>query len=50
MYSYIRARIESKGHYGRTRDIILSMPEDVIAKIQEVILLNFGLRPRMTDS
>jgi cell division control protein 6 len=50
MYSYIRARIESKGHYGRTRDIILSMPEDVIAKIQEVILLNFGLRPRLTGS
>jgi len=43
MYSYIRARVESKGRYGRTRDIILNMPEDVITKIQEVVLLNFGL-------
>ena len=47
MYSYIRARMESRGHYGRTRDIILSMPEDVIAKIQEVILFNFGLGSRL---
>ena len=44
MYSYIRSRMEFKGRYGRTRDIILNMPADVITKIEDVVLLNFGLR------
>jgi cell division control protein 6 len=48
MYSYIRARMESKGRFGRTRHIILNMPEDVIAKVQDVVLLNFGLGSRLT--
>jgi len=44
MYSFLRARVESHGRYGRTREIVLDMPDDVIAKIYEVILLNFQLR------
>ncbi len=46
MYSLVRSRVLSKGRYGRTREIVLDLPEDVIAKIHDVILMNFDLPRR----
>ena len=43
IYSLIRSRIISKGRYGRTREIILGLPQELIRKIYEAILLNFEL-------
>ena len=43
MYSFLRSRILSKGRYGRTREIVLELPEDILTKIYEIILLNFNL-------
>jgi cell division control protein 6 len=50
MYSFLHARVESKGRYGRSRDIVLKMSEDVIAKIEDVVLRNFGLRTHGSKS
>ena len=48
MYSFIRARIQSRGRYGRTREIQIDLPDDVLARIHETILINFDLRGRAT--
>ena len=44
MYSFLRARVFSRGRYGRTRELMLDLPDDVIAKIHETILINLDLR------
>ena len=38
IYSLIRTRIISKGRYGRTREIILDMPESMIDRINEMLI------------
>ena len=38
IYSLIRTRIISKGRYGRTREIILDMPESMIDRIKEMLI------------
>ena len=43
IYTFVRARIESRGRHGRTRRITLELPENVVAKIHEIILGNFDL-------
>jgi len=43
-YSLLRARVLSKGRYGRTREIFLDLADDVIAQIRDAIRLNFDLR------
>ena len=44
MYSFLRCRIVSRGRYGRSREIALDLPEDVIVKVHDTILLRFDLR------
>jgi cell division control protein 6 len=41
MYAFLHARVQSRGRYGRTREIQLDLPDQLIAKIQDTILLNF---------
>jgi archaeal cell division control protein 6 len=48
IYSLIRSRVISKGRYGRTREIILDLPQELIRKIYAAILLNFQL-PKTSD-
>ncbi|MCD6393972.1 MAG: AAA family ATPase [Planctomycetes bacterium] len=38
IYSLIRTRIISKGRYGRTREILLDMPESMIDRINEMLI------------
>ena len=44
MYSLLRCRILSRGRYGRTREIVLDLPDELVGKIREAILMNFELR------
>ena len=44
MYSLLRSRVTSRGRYGRTREITLDLPEDLVDRIREAILLRFNLR------
>ena len=44
MYGFIRARIISKGRYGRTKEIGVGLSEDVSRKLRECILMNFDLK------
>ena len=44
LYSLLRSRIISRGRYGRTREIILDLPEELIDKIYNTTLMNFHLR------
>ncbi len=41
MYAFLHARVQSRGRYGRTREIQLDLPDQLIAKIHDTILLNF---------
>ena len=43
MYSLIRSRVQSRGRYGRTRQIVVDMSGGLTQKIQTAILLNFDL-------
>ena len=43
MYSLIRSRIHSRGRYGRTREILLGLPDTVIENIYKAVLENFDL-------
>lgn len=43
IYSLIQSRIISKGRYGRSREIILELPPDVIGKMHQAVLTNFDL-------
>jgi len=44
MYGFIRARIISKGRYGRTKEIGVGLSDDVARKLKECILMNFDLK------
>jgi len=44
MYSFLRTRLESKGRYGRTREISLDIPDGLASGIYNRILLNFDIR------
>ncbi len=44
IYALVRVRVLSRGRYGRTREIILELPAELISKIENVIMLNFQLR------
>ena len=43
MYSFLRTRVESRGRYGRTRQIVIDIPDDLTGRIYDTILLNFDL-------
>ena len=44
MYSLLRCRVLSRGRYGRSRQITLELPEELVGKIREAILMHFDLR------
>jgi len=48
MYSFLRSRVLSRGRYGRTREISLELPTQLVSKIEEAILMNFELRKQTT--
>lgn len=41
LYCLLRSRIVSRGRYGRTREIILDLPEELVDKIYQAILNKF---------
>jgi len=43
IYSMLRSRVLSRGRYGRTREIALDLPQELIDKIYSEILLNFQM-------
>ena len=43
MYSFLRSRVLSRGRYGRTREIVLELPSEMLNKIYQTILANFNL-------
>ena len=43
IYSLLRSRVLSRGRYGRTREIILDLPQGLTEKIHGRILLNFEI-------
>jgi archaeal cell division control protein 6 len=43
MYSLLRTRVLSRGRYGRTREITLDLPDNLVQKILETVLTNFEL-------
>lgn len=44
VYGFLNARIVSKGRYGRTREISLAVPDDVVGKLKETIELGFDMK------
>ena len=44
IYTFIRAKVISRGRYGRTREIVMDMPAELTDKIYNTILLNFQLK------
>ncbi|MHC4950458.1 MAG: hypothetical protein ACYTEU_05650 [Planctomycetota bacterium] len=44
MYTFIRARVLSKGRHGRTREIVMDLPHELIERIYNTVLLNFQLK------
>jgi cell division control protein 6 len=43
MFGLINASVKNKGHYGRTREITVSIPEPVIPKIKNILKEDLGL-------
>ncbi|MCK4342533.1 MAG: AAA family ATPase [Phycisphaerae bacterium] len=43
MYAFLHARVQSRGRYGRTREIQLDLPEQLISKIYDTILLSLDV-------
>ncbi|MFC1794579.1 hypothetical protein ACFL3Q_13430, partial [Planctomycetota bacterium] len=41
IYSLLRSRVISRGRYGRTREIILDLPQGLTEKIHTYVLSNF---------
>ena len=44
MYSVVRCRVLSKGRYGRTREVLLDLPQELVERIYSSLLLNLGAR------
>ena len=45
MACLVRSRVISKGRYGRTREIVLDLPAEVMGRMYEAILLHFEMAP-----
>ena len=44
IYSLLRSRVVSRGRYGRTREMTLDLPQELVDKIYSGILLNFEMQ------
>jgi cell division control protein 6 len=54
IYSLLRSRVLSRGRYGRTREIVLDLPQELTDRLYGQILLNFemygqGAQKKRTD-
>jgi len=45
MYGFIQARIFSHGRYGRTKEVTVNLPREILDKLKQVILMEFDLDP-----
>jgi cell division control protein 6 len=45
MYGFIQARVLSHGRYGRTKEIKVNLPETLVHKLKQVVLMEFDLNP-----
>jgi hypothetical protein len=45
MYGFIQARIFSHGRYGRTKEITVNLPREILDNLKQVILMEFDLNP-----
>jgi len=43
MYGFIQARVHSKGRYGRTKEIMVNLPQNIVNKLSQVVLMEFDL-------
>jgi len=43
MYGFIQARVLSQGRYGRTKQIMVNLPKELIDKLRQVVLMEFDL-------
>ena len=44
IYSLVRSRVLSRGRYGRTREIVLDLPQELIDRLYSQILQNFDMQ------
>ena len=44
IYSLLRSRVLSRGRYGRTREIMLDLSQELTDKLYSQILLNFEMQ------
>lgn len=45
MYGFIQARVQSRGRYGRSKEIAVNLPGELSEKLKQVILMEFDLNP-----
>ena len=43
IYSLLHSRVVSRGRYGRTREIILDLPRNILEKIHDMIKTNYDI-------
>jgi cell division control protein 6 len=43
IYSLLRSRVLSRGRYGRTREIVLDLPQELVDRLYGQILQNFEM-------
>ena len=41
IYGFVTIRVASRGRYGRTREVLLTVPENIIPRLKEAILISF---------
>jgi len=46
LYSFLRTRVHSRGRFGRSREVLLELPEEMVGRLVETIRLNFELGGR----
>ena len=44
MYSLCRSRVHSRGRYGRSREIVLDLSDELVDKMYSTIRMNFEMR------
>ncbi|MDY6990183.1 MAG: AAA family ATPase [Thermodesulfobacteriota bacterium] len=45
MYGFIQVRVLSRGRYGRTKEIMVNLSEELSHKLRQVVLMEFDLAP-----
>lgn len=49
LYTFVRSRIISRGRYGRTRQLELDLPQEIIRRIEQAIWANFDIAKSFKD-